>query len=45
VLELNYSWQVNQRLSMQPVLQLILHHDGRNAAPILATGLGINLQF
>ena len=45
VLELNYSWQVNQRLSMQPVLQLILHPDGRNAAPILATGLGINLQF
>lgn len=45
VLEVNYSWQVNQQLSLQPVLQLILHPDGRNADPILATGLGINLQF
>jgi porin len=45
VLELNYRWQVNQRLSLQPVLQLLLHPDGRNADPILATGLGINLQF
>jgi carbohydrate-selective porin OprB len=45
VLELNYSWRVNQHLSLQPVLQLILHPDGRNADPILATGLGINLQF
>jgi len=45
VLEVNYSWQVNQRLSLQPVLQLILHPDGRNASPILATGLGLNLSF
>jgi porin len=45
VLEVNYSWQVHQRLSLQPVLQLILHPDGRNADPILATGLGINLQY
>jgi porin len=45
VLEVNYSWQVNQRLSLQPVLQLILHPDGRNTEPILATGLGLNLSF
>jgi len=45
VLELNYSWQVNQRLSLQPVLQLILNPDGRNASPILATGVGLNLLF
>jgi porin len=45
VLELNYSWQLNQHLSLQPVLQLILSPDGRNAAPILATGLGLNLRF
>ncbi len=45
VLELNYSWQLNQQLSLQPVLQLILQPGGRNAAPILATGLGLNLRF
>jgi porin len=45
VLELNYSWRLNQQLSLQPVLQLILSPDGRNAAPILATGLGLNLRF
>jgi porin len=45
VLELNYSWQLNQHLSLQPVLQLILHPGGRNAASILATGLGLNLRF
>ncbi|MFM7513549.1 MAG: hypothetical protein ACKO3F_09340 [Cyanobium sp.] len=27
------------------MLQLILSPDGRNAAPILATGLGLNLRF
>jgi porin len=45
VLELNYSWQVNPRFSLQPVLQLIFHPDGSNAAPIVATGLGLNLLF
>lgn len=45
VLEVNYSWRVNQRLRLQPVLQLILQPDGRNAAPILATGLGLSLEF
>lgn len=45
VLELNYSWELNQLLSLQPVLQLILHPEGRHAAPILAMGLGLSLQF
>jgi porin len=45
VLEVNYSWQVNSWLSLQPVVQLILQPDGRNGAPILATGLGLSLQF
>ena len=45
VLELNYSWLVNANLSLQPVLQLILNPDGRDAAPILAAGLGLTLQF
>jgi porin len=45
VLELNYSWRLTEQLSLQPVLQLILSPDGRNAAPILATGLGLNLRF
>lgn len=45
VLELNYSWQLNPRLSLQPVLQLILHPQGSDRGPILATGLGLNLQF
>ncbi|MEB3332379.1 MAG: carbohydrate porin, partial [Synechococcaceae cyanobacterium] len=45
VVELNYNWLVNANLSLQPVLQLILNPDGRNAAPILATGIGLTLQF
>ena len=45
VLEINYSWTVTPRLSLQPVLQVILHPDGSATAPILATGLGLNLQF
>ena len=45
VLELNYSWQVNGTISLQPVLQLILNPDGRDRAPILATGLGLQWQF
>ncbi len=45
VLELNYSWRVNRKLSLQPVLQLILNPEGSGRAPILATGLGLNLQF
>ncbi len=45
VLELNYSWLVNGNLSLQPVLQLILNPDGRNADPILALGMGLTLQF
>ena len=45
VLEVNYSWLLNEQLSLQPVLQLILRPDGRNAAPILATGLGFTLRF
>lgn len=45
VLELNYSWQLNPRLSLQPVLQLILHPRGSERAAIVATGLGLNLQF
>jgi porin len=45
VLELNYSWQVNGNISLQPVLQLILNPDGRDRAPILATGLGLQWRF
>jgi porin len=45
VLELNYSWQVNGYISLQPVLQLILNPDGRDRAPILATGLGLQWRF
>lgn len=45
VLELNYSWQVNGNLSLQPVLQLIVNPDGSGAAPILAAGLALELQF
>jgi hypothetical protein len=45
VLEMNYSWQVNSQLSLQPVLQLILDPNGRSTSPILATGLGLTLQF
>jgi carbohydrate-selective porin OprB len=45
VLELNYSWLVNANLSLQPVLQLILNPDGSNAEPILAAGIGLQLQF
>lgn len=45
LLELNYSWRVNQWLSLQPVLQLILQPDGRGRPPILATGLGLTLLF
>jgi porin len=45
VLELNYSWLVNANLSLQPVLQLILNPDGSNAEPILAAGVGLELQF
>ncbi len=45
VVELNYNWLVNANLSLQQVLQLILNPDGRNAAPILAAGIGLTLQF
>lgn len=45
VLEVNYSWLVNEQLSLQPVVQLILHPDGRSTDPILATGLGFTLRF
>ena len=45
VLELNYSWLVNANLSLQPVLQLILNPDGSNTEPILAAGIGLQLQF
>jgi porin len=45
VLELNYSWLVNSNLSLQPVLQLILNPNGSNAAPILAAGMQLQLQF
>jgi porin len=45
VLELNYSWQLNGNVSLQPVLQLILNPDGRDRPPILATGLGLEWQF
>ena len=45
VLELNYSLLVNANLSVQPVLQLILNPDGSNAEPILAAGIGLQLQF
>jgi carbohydrate-selective porin OprB len=41
----NHQWQVNRKLSLQPVLQLILNPEGSGRAPILATGLGLNLQF
>ena len=44
-LELNYSWLVDSNLSLQPVLQLILNPDGSNAEPILAAGVGLELQF
>ena len=44
-LELNYSWLVNSNLSLQPVLQLILNPSGGTAAPILAAGMQLQLQF
>jgi hypothetical protein len=36
---------VNGTISLQPVLQLILNPDGRDRPPILATGLGLELQL
>jgi len=45
VLELNYSWLISANLSLQPVLQLILNPSGSNAEPILAAGVGLQLQF
>ena len=45
VLELNYSWLVSANLSLQPVLQLILNPNGSNAEPILAAGVGLQVQF
>jgi porin len=45
VLEVNYSWLVTGNLSLQPVLQLILNPNGSSSPPILATGLGLELQF
>jgi len=45
VLELNYSWRMNSNVSLQPLLQLIVNPNGSSAAPILVTGLGLQLQF
>jgi len=46
VLELNYSWQLDQRFSLQPVLQWIVNPKGsRRLPPILATGVQLQLRF
>ena len=36
---------MNSNLSLQPVLQLILNPSGGTAAPILAAGMQLQLQF
>lgn len=45
-LELNYNFTLNNRLSLQPVLQWIVGPTGRDAvAPILTTALQLSLSF
>ena len=46
VLELNYSWHLDERFSLQPVLQWVFNPGGSNRlAPILATGVQLQLRF
>ena len=46
VLELNYNWRLDERFSLQPVLQAILHPDGNGRrGAILATGVQLQLRF
>ena len=44
--ELNYSFQINNRLSLQPVVQWLLRPSGEGTVPaILTTALQLNLSL